>query len=439
MKRVILCLCILWMMLGSLYCQKTIRPNTFPLEPNPNNDNFEVYSQKNGVNRRATLKAIRKYILDSLHYVPGPQGPPGPGTDLSYGPKVSGAVPLNSTSGTGVQIKEGTGVSITRNNSSQITISATPSPAPAADLSYGNKSGSTIPLNITNGIGVNINEGSNVSISRDDATNITISARSDMPSGDLFNTLFWDYYTGGWLKTSLLKVTGKDTEIGIGKRVEVNNDSGGEYWDVGYYGDVDGDTKLLVNGGVQMNSGMQGDPYHLLGRDENHILGGVNVSDDSGLILDASGLWTGRSIFGSLYKFVADTQRFSSVTPKKVVFINNHTFKTIPSFANNSLKITVPGLYHLTFNVGAIWSDASKPISASFTIYINGSAINHTAGVQSSEGRRVSYTYDGIHSLHVNDEIDVRGYIYYRADPTDHVVINHPRLTLEWLKYNTTP
>lgn len=39
-----------------------VRPNEFVEETNPNNSNFEMYSQKGGVNRRASLANLRKYF-----------------------------------------------------------------------------------------------------------------------------------------------------------------------------------------------------------------------------------------------------------------------------------------------------------------------------------------------------------------------------------------
>lgn len=78
----LLLFCIGWVAQGQI---GTVRPDQFPLEPNPNNTNFEVYSQKNGVNRRATLNALRTYMLQGISAGPpgptGPQGPAGPKGD----------------------------------------------------------------------------------------------------------------------------------------------------------------------------------------------------------------------------------------------------------------------------------------------------------------------------------------------------------------------
>lgn len=47
-----------------------VRPDQFPLEANPDNDNFEVYSQKEGTNTRASMDALRTYlsaeVIDSV-------------------------------------------------------------------------------------------------------------------------------------------------------------------------------------------------------------------------------------------------------------------------------------------------------------------------------------------------------------------------------------
>ena len=80
--------------------QSTVKPNTFPLEPSPNNNNFEVYSQKNGINRRATLASIRDYIIQGLQYVPGPVGPPGPPNSLTIGTVTQGISASASITGT---------------------------------------------------------------------------------------------------------------------------------------------------------------------------------------------------------------------------------------------------------------------------------------------------------------------------------------------------
>jgi hypothetical protein len=53
-----------------------VRPDFFPEETNPNNSNFEVYSQKNGINRRASLANLRKYFGAQIvtGSVPAPTG-----------------------------------------------------------------------------------------------------------------------------------------------------------------------------------------------------------------------------------------------------------------------------------------------------------------------------------------------------------------------------
>lgn len=55
-----------------------VKPNEFIEETNPTNSNFEVYSQKNGVNRRASMDNLKKYftpiVFGSVDYIPTPSG-----------------------------------------------------------------------------------------------------------------------------------------------------------------------------------------------------------------------------------------------------------------------------------------------------------------------------------------------------------------------------
>lgn len=55
-----------------------VRPDFFPEETTPTNTNFEVYSQKNGVNRRASLANLRKYFGAQIvvSAAPAPTGNP---------------------------------------------------------------------------------------------------------------------------------------------------------------------------------------------------------------------------------------------------------------------------------------------------------------------------------------------------------------------------
>lgn len=48
-----------------MYCQT--RPNNFTEVLNPNNDNFEVYSQKNGLPRRASLNNLKKFFDQDIY------------------------------------------------------------------------------------------------------------------------------------------------------------------------------------------------------------------------------------------------------------------------------------------------------------------------------------------------------------------------------------
>ena len=48
-----------------MYCQT--RPNNFTEVTSPNNDNFEVYSQKNGLPRRASLNNLKKFCDQAMY------------------------------------------------------------------------------------------------------------------------------------------------------------------------------------------------------------------------------------------------------------------------------------------------------------------------------------------------------------------------------------
>ena len=50
------------------FAASQVRPDLSPVEPNPDTTNFEVYGQKNGNLRRATLAAIGKYVLENLSF-----------------------------------------------------------------------------------------------------------------------------------------------------------------------------------------------------------------------------------------------------------------------------------------------------------------------------------------------------------------------------------
>lgn len=73
-KRLVFLICWCW-------CQcalAQVKPNNFAEEPNPNNLNFEVYSQKGGVNRRASLFNVKRYMapvmVGNVAYVPTATG-----------------------------------------------------------------------------------------------------------------------------------------------------------------------------------------------------------------------------------------------------------------------------------------------------------------------------------------------------------------------------
>lgn len=47
-----------------------VRPDQFPEETNPTDENFEVYSQKNGQVRRAKLGSLKKYFTPDIQLTP---------------------------------------------------------------------------------------------------------------------------------------------------------------------------------------------------------------------------------------------------------------------------------------------------------------------------------------------------------------------------------
>jgi hypothetical protein len=69
----------LFMVLG-LSAFSQVKPSNFSEEANPNNTNFEVYSQKGGVNKRASLLNLKRYfaplVFGTISYVPATSGNP---------------------------------------------------------------------------------------------------------------------------------------------------------------------------------------------------------------------------------------------------------------------------------------------------------------------------------------------------------------------------
>lgn len=69
--------CLLLLLSAGLFAQ--VKPNEFTEEHNPDNSNFETYSQKNGVNRRASLYNLKRYFtaainVGAIDYVPEETG-----------------------------------------------------------------------------------------------------------------------------------------------------------------------------------------------------------------------------------------------------------------------------------------------------------------------------------------------------------------------------
>ncbi len=67
------------LMLSSIMLEAQVRPDQFPLESSPTSANFEVYSQKDGVSRRATLDDLKLYLapfanLTPIAFIPSTSG-----------------------------------------------------------------------------------------------------------------------------------------------------------------------------------------------------------------------------------------------------------------------------------------------------------------------------------------------------------------------------
>ena len=99
---------------------------------------------------------------------------------LTFSTKSGSDVPLAISGGSGVNFREGTGITLTRGASNQMTIAST---GGIQNLSYGFKSGSNIPLDISGGTGTTITQGTNVTIDRNSANQITINSVQNLNSG----------------------------------------------------------------------------------------------------------------------------------------------------------------------------------------------------------------------------------------------------------------
>lgn len=132
----------------SLTVSGQVRPDQFPLESNPNNSNFEVYSQKGGVNKRASLLSIRNYVLQGLNSVAGPAGPPGPVNTLNIGTVSTGTTASATITGTSpnqtlnLVLPSGSG--------------SGGSGSTGQNLVNGGKTGNNQIINITGGTGITI-------------------------------------------------------------------------------------------------------------------------------------------------------------------------------------------------------------------------------------------------------------------------------------------
>jgi len=69
------------------YGQSGTRPDQFPIESAPTNDNFEVYSQKDGISKRASLDALASFFDPKVTFIVS--APPATGNTQNLGEFVS--------------------------------------------------------------------------------------------------------------------------------------------------------------------------------------------------------------------------------------------------------------------------------------------------------------------------------------------------------------
>lgn len=259
-----------------------------------------------------------------------------------------------------------------------------------------------------------------------------------MPDGELHNTLYYNA-SEVWEKTNLLKIHGANTITADNNRVEINNDNGGEKWIVGTHGAINKDTRLLANGQIQANSTMKGDPIELLARDDINSVGGAAVDADSGLFLDATGLWAGSAIFATCGRAVG-SQYIQDMVFRNVGYLQYGGYKTEFITADSTVKVLKQGYYHITFNAGILEPTDPRKISVIFKLYVNGSARERSSGIASVDaGWSTSYTYDEIVNLQANDKVSMRAAVYAREVPGTQMKMQYPRFSLEWIKLNTNP
>jgi hypothetical protein len=110
MKRIVISILLL-LLCSMSYGQGGVRPDQFVEELNPNNGNFEVYSQKGGINRKATLENLKKYytpkISRSIVYIPTISGNTQNLMEIVQDP--NGDVWYISSTGEGIKMGAATG------------------------------------------------------------------------------------------------------------------------------------------------------------------------------------------------------------------------------------------------------------------------------------------------------------------------------------------
>ncbi len=244
-----------------------------------------------------------------------------------------------------------------------------------------------------------------------------------LPAGASSNTMA--YISAAWSTSAFLKNNSTTTVTGNNKRVEINNDTGGEQWP----SSINTLTKFLVNGRIQLNSTSSTACTTLMGQNTDMEVGDVTVGN--GLAISGGTLSSIDGNFGQLSKSGTSLQS-ATTSMAKVTFdasVSGGTTAT-PSTVNEEITIGATGLYEVSFNCANIAGTANRTIS--FMIYIGGTAITNTLGATTKAANDyTTYHFQEILSLTSGDLINVRmAYDNATGSGTDIYVVS-PRLIVK--------
>lgn len=228
-----------------------------------------------------------------------------------------------------------------------------------------------------------------------------------LPTGSSSQTLA--YLGGAWTASSFLKTNSSTTATGNSKRVDVNNDAGGET----FSSSVHTSTKFLVNGRVQMNSTMSAPATNatLMGRNENFEVGTISLGDGlkmTGSVLSNTGP-SYRSLRGNSSTYTQNlTNAYSTLsfsTPLST--LENDPFNLFSdSPPANTITVSVGGNYEISYGF------SMKPTTGE-EIYIS---LGIAGGVSTLCNRAINTTTDKwsmvqashILTLSANDTVNIQ-------------------------------